>query len=85
MALLRVQDAHDIMELTTEQLRDAGSLARNVLRLRQATHPHEAAPSAAASMIVRRDITLLLIPREVTFRVPFLPPMTPIGNVVMIN
>lgn len=34
MALLRVQDAHDIMEFTTE-----------------------AAPSAAASMIVRRDIT----------------------------
>ena len=33
MALLRVQDAHDIMELTTEQLRDAGWLSRNVLRL----------------------------------------------------
>ena len=57
LALLRVQDVHDVMELTTEQLRDAGWPPSHIVRLRKVTHPLETEPSAASSMIVRRDIT----------------------------
>lgn len=32
LALLRVQDVHDIMELTPEELRDAGRPPRSILR-----------------------------------------------------
>ena len=57
LALLRVQDVHDIMELTTEQLRDAGWPPSHIVRLRKVTHPLETDPSTASSRIVRRDIT----------------------------
>ena len=57
LALLRVQDVHDVMELTTEQLRDAGWPPSHIVRLRKVTHPLETDPSTASSMIVRRDIT----------------------------
>ena len=57
MALLRIQDVHDIMELTPEQLREAGWPPRNIMRLRQATHPQEAISESTSSAIVRRDIT----------------------------
>ena len=57
LALLRVQDVHDVMELTPEQLREAGWPPSHIVRLRKVTHPLEAEPSTASSMIVRRDIT----------------------------
>ena len=57
LALLRVQDVHDVMELTPEQLREAGWPPSHIVRLRKITHPLEAEPSTASSMIVRRDIT----------------------------
>ena len=57
MALLRIQDVHDIMELTPEQLREAGWPPRNIMRLRQATHPQEAISESTSSVVVRRDIT----------------------------
>ena len=40
-----------------KQLRDAGWPPSHIVRLRKVTHPLETEPSAASSMIVRRDIT----------------------------
>ena len=44
VALLRVQDVHDLTDLTPHFLRDQGWSPRDILRLRQVTHPHEALP-----------------------------------------
>ena len=57
LALLRVQDVHDVMELTREHLHEAGWPPSHIVRLRKVTHPLEAEPPTASSMIVRRDIT----------------------------
>ena len=57
VALLRVQDAQDLTELTPQLLQEHGWPPRDILRLRQATHPHEALPSNASAIVPRRDIT----------------------------
>ena len=57
VALLRVQDVQDLTELTPQVLQEHGWPPRDILRLRQATHPQEALPSNASAIVPRRDIT----------------------------
>ena len=57
VALLRVQDVQDLTELTPQGLQEHGWPPRDILRLRQATHPQEALPSNASAIVPRRDIT----------------------------
>ena len=44
LALLRVQDVHDVMELTPEQLHEAGWPPSHIVRLRKVTHPLRLSP-----------------------------------------